>query len=152
MAETPAEVYRVKEAFAVPGPQGFLRTYATGALLAGSDPLATTHRAYLEPVAGAVEAATANPGERRGLRLPSRVRLTQATEHNTGHAHTTGAATMPHALPPEHEDSPASVFATEQPAAGVVADDVSDEQNKANAPKAAQVVAEQVKTTEKNRK
>lgn len=30
---------------------------------------------------------------------------------------------MPHVLPPEHEDSPASTFAPFQPAAGVQADD-----------------------------
>jgi len=31
---------------------------------------------------------------------------------------------MVHTLPPEHPDSPASTFATVQPGAGVVADDV----------------------------
>lgn len=46
---------------------------------------------------------------------------------------------MPHALPPEHPDSPASPFATEQPAAGVVADDVPKEQNPAGKPKASEV-------------
>lgn len=33
---------------------------------------------------------------------------------------------MPHNLPPEHPDSPASTFAPFQPGAGVVAQDVQD--------------------------
>jgi hypothetical protein len=33
---------------------------------------------------------------------------------------------MPHVLPPEDEDSPASTFAPFQPSAGVVSDDVVD--------------------------
>lgn len=138
MADNDKGVFRVREAFAIPGPDGILRTYATGALISGGDGLARTHRQLLEPVADAVEQASAAPGERRGLRLPSAVRLRQATEHNIGQAHITGE-TMPHALPPEDENSPASPFAPEQPAAGVVADDVPDEQNKAGAPKVADV-------------
>lgn len=140
MADNDKGVFRVREAFAIPGPDGILRTYVTGALISGDDRLARTHKALLDPVADAVEKASAAPGERRGLRLPSAVRLRQATQHNTGQAHTIGE-TMPHTLPPEDENSPASTFATEQPAAGVVADDVTDEQNKAGAPKAADVTA-----------
>lgn len=132
-----SEVYRVKSAFSVPDADGFLRTYAAGALISGSDALAKSHRDYLEPVGDAVEKASAAPGERRSLRLPSGVRLRQATEHNTGHAHKTGDAGMAHTLPPEDENSPASPFAPDQPAAGVVADDVPKEQNKAGGPKAA---------------
>lgn len=48
---------------------------------------------------------------------------------------------MPHrgALPPEHEDSPASTFAPRQPAAGVVADDkATPEQNPGGGPTAAE--------------
>lgn len=52
---------------------------------------------------------------------------------------------MPHYLPPEHEDSPASTFAQAQPAAGVVADDVPDEQNPAGKPKAKDATAKKVK-------
>lgn len=42
---------------------------------------------------------------------------------------------MPHLLPPEDENSPASPHAAEQPAAGYVAADVPDEQNPAGGPK-----------------
>lgn len=131
--------YRVKEAFAVPDGDGFLRVYRVGALVGESDPIATTHGDLLEPASSrVVEQATAGPGERRSLRLPSRVTDKQATQHRTGHAHTTGTGVdMPHLLPPEHPDSPASPFAPGQPALGVVADDVPDEQNKAGKPKAA---------------
>lgn len=146
MADNDKGVFRVREAFAIPGPDGILRTYATGALISGTDRLARTHKALLEPAADAVEKATAAPGERRGLRLPSAVRLRQATEHNTGQAHDTGE-TMPHTLPPEHENSPASPFAPDQPAGGVVADDVPDEQNKAGAPKAADVAETSAKAS-----
>lgn len=133
-------VYRVKEAFAVPDGDGVLRTYTAGKLISGSDSLAKTHRALLEPVADAVEKATAAPGERRALRLPSGVRLQQATEHNTGQAHTTGEI-MAHNLPPEDPDSPASPFAPGQPALGVVADDVPEVQNPAGGTKAADAPA-----------
>lgn len=144
------EVYRVKEAFAVPDADGFLRTYATGVLISGNDRIASSHKAFLEPVADAVEAASAAPGERRNLRLPSGVRLRQATAHNTGHAHKLGENEVVHALPPEDENSAASPFAAEQPAAGVVADDVPDEQNKANAPKAADVTEKAAKAAAKD--
>lgn len=42
---------------------------------------------------------------------------------------------MPHLLPPEDENSPASPHAHLQPAAGYVAPDVPDEQNPAGGPK-----------------
>ncbi len=45
---------------------------------------------------------------------------------------------MPHTLPPEDENSPASTFAPFQPGAGVVADDVPDEQNQAGGKKASE--------------
>ena len=144
-------VYRVKDAFAVPAADGFPRTYAVGKLISGDDPLAASHRALLEPVANAVEKttvildveqATAEPGRRRrGVRLPSGVDLKQATEPHTGSAHTEENQ-MVHTLPPEHPLSPASPFASEQPGLGVVADDVPKEQNKADAPTAAEVTAE----------
>jgi len=136
-------VYRVKEAFAVPAADGFPRTYAVGKLLSGGDPLATSHRALLEPVANAVEKvtvelATAEPGgRRRRLRLPSGVDLTQATEPHTGSAHPKETP-MVHTLPPEDPNSPASAFATEQPGLGVVADDAAD-QNPGGGPLASEV-------------
>lgn len=155
--ETPGPaVYRVKEAFAIPGADGFPRTYAVGKLISGSDPLATSHKALLEPVANAVEKtattvviageqATAEPGSRRrGVRLPSGVDLKQATEPHTGSAHPK-ENTVAHALPPTDPNSPASPFASQQPALGVVADDVTDEQNPAGGPTAAEVTADAAK-------
>lgn len=50
---------------------------------------------------------------------------------------------MPHAVPPEHEDSPASTFATVQPGAGVVADDVPVKNPNANVPITASEANEQ---------
>ncbi len=145
-----AAVYRVKEAFAVAGEDGFPRTYAKEKLIAGSDPLAASHRHLLEPVANAVEKttvildveqATAEPGRRRrGLRLPSGVDVRQATE-----PHPIEENTMPHALPPENPLSPASPFAPAQPGLGVVADDVPEEQNPGGGPSAAEVTAEAAK-------
>lgn len=133
------EVFRVRESFAIPDADGFLRTFAAGSLIAGVDRIVGSHRAFLEPVGDSVEAATAAPGERRSLRLPSAVRQRQATKHQTGHAHT--GDDMPHLLPPEDPNSPASPFAPLQPAAGVVADDVPSEQNLAGGPKAADAPA-----------
>lgn len=46
---------------------------------------------------------------------------------------------MPHLLPPEDENSPASPYAHLQPAAGYVAPDVPDYQNPAGGPKSGSV-------------
>lgn len=46
---------------------------------------------------------------------------------------------MPNPLDPNDPTNPASPFAPAQPAAGVVADDVPDEQNPAGGPKASEV-------------
>jgi hypothetical protein len=137
------ELFRAKEGFAVPGADGLPRVVPNGALLRGDDPLVATHRGLLEPASNAaVEAATAAPGERRNLRLPSGRPLSEVTEYREGQPHhlTTaeGDTTMPHrgSLDPSDVNSPASTFAPAQPAAGVVAPDVPDVQNPAGAPKA----------------
>lgn len=143
-AAAAAGPFRVRESFAVPTGDGVPRAYRQGVLVAADDPIVQTHRAFLVPVSDVVEQATAAPGEVRTLRLPSGVTDQQAAEHRFGHAHTTsptGETVVPHTLPPEHPDSPASPFAPAQPAAGVVADDVPDEQNKAGKPKAADAEA-----------
>lgn len=121
------QLYRAKEGFAVPGPDGIPRMVVNGALIRGDDPLVKTHLGLLEPASNAaIESATAAPGERRNLRLPSGRQVTDKGD------------SMPHrgSLPPEDVNSPASTFAPAQPAAGVVAPDVPDEQNVAGAPKA----------------
>lgn len=140
------QLWRVKESFAVPGADyGMMRPYPVGAMVSGDDPIAVTHRHFLEPAANAVEQATAAPGQRRNLVLPSGVTQQQAVQHRTGHAHrTSGDTEMVHTLPPEDVNSPASTFAPSQPGLGVVADDVPDSQNVVGAPKAADVTAEQV--------
>jgi hypothetical protein len=130
------EIYQVRDSFAVPGADGVPVAYPVGALVGGNDPLARTHKDYLERVQ--LEQATAAPGEVRRLRLPSGQPMSEVTKHRRGHAHTTGdAINMAHNLPPEDPRSPASPFAAFQPGAGVVADDVPDEQNQAGGTKAA---------------
>ena len=155
------EVYKVREGFAVPGDGGFMRTYTAGSLIDGGDPVATSHRALLEPASNSVEQATAAPGERRslgGLRLPSGRLLGDVTAHRTGHAHETGARSvrtptnidpveggpdMVHALPANHPDSPASVHAPLQPGLGVVSDDADERgQNLAGGVKSSESDAE----------
>lgn len=156
---TSVAYYKVRQGggFALRNPNGgFPISYPPGTLIEAGSPLVKTHAAYLEPV----EAMTAGPGERRsllGIRLPSGRTLAEVTTHREGHAHRTtfeGEADMaPHrnALPPEHEDSPASPFAPAQPAAGVVADDVPAVQNPAGGPKASTVTAEEARVEELNR-
>lgn len=149
--ETPS-LYRVKDGsgFAVPGADGYLQVYKPGDLVRGDDKLVDSHRDYLEPAdLGVVERATAAPGERRQLNLSGRT-VADATRPHYGSAHRNANARgveMPHrnGLPPEHPDSPASPFAPQQPAAGVVADDVPDEQNPAGKPKAIKVTQEAAK-------
>lgn len=154
------EYMRVKDGFAIPGeaPGDPSRSYNPDMIIGPDDPIGVSHAAFMEPIAGKAE-TTAEPGTRRflGLRLPSRVTVEQATEHNTGHAHETGEAlnalrrsqsegedNMVHQFPPDDPRSPASTFAPAQPAAGVVADDVPPEQNPAGGPRASEVAAEDV--------
>lgn len=137
------EVWRVKEGFALPD-EGFLRAYAPGQLLRGDDPVVKSHAQFLEPASNAVvESMTAEPGERRTLRLPQGTTVEGATAHETGHAHTgtprgrRADTVSPHRdrnVKPGDPESPASEFAPAQPAAGVVAPDVTEDQNPAGAP------------------
>jgi hypothetical protein len=137
-------LYRVREGFAIAGPDGFMQPYVAGALVKSSDPVATSHAVYLEPASeGAVEAATAAPGERRRLRLPSGRTLADVTARRDT---PTGGSMAPHNLDPSDENSPASPFAPAQPAAGVVAPDVADEQNLAGGPKPDEVDTEQARS------
>jgi hypothetical protein len=139
--EESEQLYRVREGFGVPDPQtGYLRAYRTGQLIDASDPLVRTHSALLEPASNKVEQATAAPGERRSLRLPGGTTVEGATLHRGGHADQSRIPTTPqegdmvHHLPPSDPRSPASEFAPAQPGAGVVAPDVTEEQNPAGAP------------------
>lgn len=127
---------RVKESiggFAVPGPDGFARVITPGQIISADDPIIKTHADYLEPVETGIEQATAGPGERRRLRLPERQTVAEATK---GRFNERNPSVAPHSLDPSDPNSPASTFATAQPGAGVVADDVPDEQNQAGGPKA----------------
>lgn len=136
MAES---AYRVRESFAVSDKSGMPRVLAQGSFVRGDDPLVKTHRSLLQPMSEHIEQTTAAPGEQRPIRLPSGVTAEEATKARdirVGPRNAQGEP-MPHALPSEHEDSPASPFAPGQPAAGVVADDVPPEQNPAGGPKAA---------------
>jgi len=126
---------RVKEGggFAVFNQDGIPRAYASGQLVLPDDPIVRSHGHMLEPAETGIEQATASPGERRRLRLPKGNTVKGATEANPNGRNQSVA---PHALDPSDPASPASTFATAQPAAGVVADDVPDEQNPAGGPKA----------------
>jgi hypothetical protein len=116
-----AEAHRVKLSFAVPGPGGYMRIIHEGDWLKADDPLVRTHRDYLQAGDEYVEQMTAAPGEVRATKVPDKRRFGRRNQGDD----------MPHSLPPEHEDSPASAFAPFQPGAGVVADDKADspEQN-----------------------
>jgi hypothetical protein len=118
-----AEAHRVKLSFAVPGPGGYMRIVHEGDWLKADDPLVRTHREYLQAGGEYVEQMTSAPGEVRATKVPEKGRRFGRRNQ--------GEEDMPHSLPPEHEDSPASAFAPFQPGAGVVADDKADvpEQN-----------------------
>jgi hypothetical protein len=76
------------------------------------------------------------PIDMHPARMPSGVTNEQATmarDVRNG-PRNKGGATVPHVLPPEHEDSAASTFAPFQPAAGVQADDAVE---KGQSPKGA---------------
>ena len=117
---------------------GVPRHIRRGDVVAGDDPILSTHGAQFRPVDDLVEKATQWPGERRAVRFPERVTAREASaaagtpDHRTHN--TPLEVAVPHSLPPEHEDSPASPFAPLQPSAGVVADDVPPEQNPAGGP------------------
>jgi hypothetical protein len=132
-----SDIFKVRDPFAVAGEDGFPRPYPVGTLVAGDDPIATSHIDYLERVdLHPVEKATAAPGERRTLRLPSGLSVGEATRGRRDAALNQGEA-MAHNVPPSDPNSLASPFAPFQPSAGVVADDVPDEQNAAGGVKAA---------------
>lgn len=116
------ESYRVLTSFAVPGGPGFMRQLGVGAWVAADDPVVATHRAYLQAGSEYIEQMTARPGELRNAPVQEAARRGRRNR---------GEDSVPHSLPPEHEDSPASTFAPFQPGAGVVADDKADvpEQN-----------------------
>lgn len=136
-----AETYRSREDFVVFN-NGVPRVVHVGDVVGANDPLVTSkspNRSAFQPMSEYVEQTTQAPGEVRPVRLPSGVTQAEATKARdvrNGPRNKSGDD-MPHALPPEHEDSPASPFAPGQPAAGVVADDVPPEQNPAGGTKAA---------------
>jgi hypothetical protein len=108
--------------------------------LAANDPAIKGRKELFQPMSEYVEQATKAPGERRPVHIPSAVTAEEAVKERSGnrpYGPLRGGDRMPHMLPPEDPDSPASPFAPGQPAAGVVADDVPDEQNPAGGPKAA---------------
>lgn len=136
MAES---AYRALSSFAVPGPGGMPRVIREGDVLSAGDPAVKSNKEAFQSMDDYVEQATAAPGEKRPTRFPSAVTQEDAVKARDTRVGPRNPKEndMPHALPPEHEDSPASPFAPGQPSAGVVADDVPPEQNPAGGPKAA---------------
>ena len=111
---------------------GVPRHIRRGDVVGGDDPILKTHAAMFREVDSLVEKTTAWPGERRAVRFPERVTAQEASA-GVGTPHHRTIKTMPeeamgHQYPPEHENSAASPEAPFQPSAGVVADDVPDEQ------------------------
>lgn len=136
MAET---AFRARSSFAVPGPDGMPRVIQEGTIVGHDDPALKTRRELFQPMSEYIEQTTQAPGEKRAVRMPSGVTQAEAVKARDvrdGPRNKSGDD-MPHTLPPEHEDSPASPFAPGQPAAGIVADDVPPEQNPAGGTKAA---------------
>lgn len=142
----PAGAFRATSSFAAPGVDGLPRVVREGDLVGEDDPLVRTHRGLLQPVTEFIEQTTQGPGEKRPVRVPSAVDEREAAIPRGSHAERVAeqGEPMPHNLPPEHPDSPASTFATAQPAAGVVADDVPPEQNLAGKPTASEATAQGV--------
>lgn len=137
MSRTSAAAYRATTSFAVPDGAGYMRSITVGSIVAADDPVAASHREFFQPLGEFVEQTTAAPGDKRPVRMPSGVTNDQATrarDVRDGPRNKGKAAVMPHSLPPEHEDSPASTFAPFQPAAGVQADDAVE---KGQSPKGA---------------
>jgi hypothetical protein len=136
-----AETYRSREDFAV-FVKGVPRIIHVGDVVSATDPLVAAkspNRKAFQPMTEYIEQTTQAPGELRPVRMPSGVTADEATRARDvrNGPRRPKETDMPHALPPEHEDSPASPFAPGQPAAGVVADDVPPEQNPAGGPKTA---------------
>lgn len=136
-----AETYRALEDFVVFN-NGVPRLIHVGDVVGANDALVASrspNRKAFQPMSEWVEQTTQIPGDLRAVRMPTGVtqaEAIQARDVRNGPRNKSGAD-MPHALPPEHEDSPASPFAPGQPAAGIVADDVPPEQNPAGGTKAA---------------
>lgn len=131
--------FRARSSFAVPGPDGLPRVIQEGDILGHDDPAMKTRRELFQPMSEYIEQTTKAPGEKRLVRMPSGVTQAEAVQPRdvrNGPRHKSGDD-MPHSLPPEHEDSPASPFAPGQPGAGIVADDTPPEQNPGGGIKAA---------------
>lgn len=122
MAET---AYRARESFMYTQ-DGMPRVIRAGDIVAADDPALRAAAALFQPMSEWIEQTTNAPGEIRPVRLPSGVTAQEAIKprDDRNRRGVKGAQTMPHMLPPEDPDSPASTFAPFQPAAGVVADDV----------------------------
>jgi hypothetical protein len=126
-------VYRVVSPFAV-HVNGSPVQYRADQQVAGDDPIVRSHALHFEDVTDLINQPT--PIDQHPARMPSGVtneEATRARDVRDG-PRNKGGTTVPHLLPPEHEDSPASTFAPFQPAAGVQADDVVE---KGQAPKGA---------------
>jgi hypothetical protein len=120
------EAVRVIAPFSVPDGSGSMRSLRVGDVLDAGDPATKGNDLYLQPLSEYIAQSTVAPGDGRPVRMPSGVtndEATKARDVRDGPRTKGKAAVMPHALPPEHEDSPASTFAPFQPAAGVQADD-----------------------------
>lgn len=79
-----ATIFRVREAFGVPGPGGFIHMYRQGDLVDGASKLAKTHRALLEPAENAtVDVVKASEAV---LTLPERQTVEQVTAPGSSHA------------------------------------------------------------------
>jgi hypothetical protein len=129
------EYHRCRAPFAAPA-NGTVQVIFAGTIVTADDWRYRASPGSFVPLADTVETATAAPGERRA----DVETATQAPgeRRNVRPGPPKGRnRTMPHrsSLPPEHPDSPASVEAPMQPAAGYVAPDVPDEQNPAGGPK-----------------
>lgn len=136
-----ADTYRSKEDFAV-FVDGVPRIIHVGDVVAASDPLVapkSPNRHAFMSTSDWIEQTTQTLGDPRPVRMPSGVTQAEAIQPRDvrNGPRNQKETYVPHALPPEHEDSPASPFAPGQPGAGVVADDVPPEQNPAGGPKAA---------------
>lgn len=115
-------IYEVSAPFAVYR-EGLPVIYPAGRQVFGDDPILKTHGDAFTDVTHRLDQP---PVDTHPARMPSGVTAEQATlarDVRDGPRNKGGGAKMPHVLPPEHEDSPASTFAPFQPAAGVQADD-----------------------------